>query len=48
MYKINAWPDGKVTYHFYLAVCWNIFRVLKTSPTPSFLMYLVAKWQLHL
>ena len=32
MYKISAWPDGKVTYHFHLAVCWNIFRVLKTSP----------------
>ena len=31
MYKNNAWPGDKVTYHFYLAVCWNIFRVLKTS-----------------
>ena len=45
MFKISAWPDGKVTYHFYPAVCWDIFRVLKTSPTSSFLMYLVVKWQ---
>lgn len=36
MYKISAWPNGRVTYHHYLAICWNIFRVLKTSPTPSF------------
>lgn len=40
-----AWPNDRVTYHNYLAICWNIFRVLKTSPTPSFLMYLVEKWQ---
>ena len=37
MYKNNAWPGDKVTYHFYLAVCWNILRVLQASTTPSFL-----------
>lgn len=34
--RIKAWPGDKVTFHFYLAICWNIFRVLNTSPTPSF------------